>query len=443
VHDGMQNTRTGIALCSSLSRCRTHNGPPRFQIPDYDNEKMGPKCRAAVSDSSGKAAVLFYRLYYYLFFDVPSFHVIEPVDGNTEHNIYGILEPICIAENTFRGLQWVQKYVGQAVRCRKSENDPWTSFFNADCAVLELRRKYPLLNVSQTRTAATDGAELCGLHWERLFGDLPGERWSQYEDQDLWLSNKGRYKLRQGGVALEPICYNIVPKRPNSGPKLGYGLPRTGGRAPVLSWEETICHHFHGEPRAGEILGFSSGLKLQLTPDTIHWNTKMCTRSPRMGPTNGHWVWTRKGHGPMVIRRSIAEAERVLHVPRQALEAVSFTGVERHYLTGGLVDWRLLNADVFVEAHQDMFDAVRDLWYEGKLQCRALASSSPSNSIGHLAFSSLSLACVRCALLSLRKKNVSGGCDSVPSSCTKPSAGLGRVSGCRRQRHTSVKLKCG
>ena len=80
--------------------------------------------------------------------------------------------------------------------------------------MLELRRQYPLLTVSQTRTAATDGAELCILHWERHFGDLPGERWSQYEDQDLWLSNKGRYKLRQGGVALEPICYNIVQKRP-------------------------------------------------------------------------------------------------------------------------------------------------------------------------------------------------------------------------------------
>jgi len=88
----------------------------------------------------------------------------------------------------------------------------------------------------------------------------------------------------------------------------------------------------------------------------------MCTRSPRMGPTNGHCVWTRQGHGPNVIWRSIAEAEEVLQVPRTALEAVCFTGVEWQYLTGELIDWRLLNGEVFAEAHQDEFDAACDLW---------------------------------------------------------------------------------
>jgi len=288
--------------------------------------------------------------------------VIDHVDGTTEHSIYWNLEPVTMAENTLRGLQRVQNYVGQAVRCRKSEDDPWTAFINAECAMLEFQRQYPLLTVSQYRTAAIDGAELCSLHWERHFGDLPGERWSQYEDQDLWLSKKGRYKLRQGGVALAPICYNIVPKRTRAGRKLGYGFPRAGGRAPVWSWEATFCHHFHGEPLAGEIVGFSSSRRLQLTPDTIHWTTKTCTRSSLMGPTNGHWVWTRQGHGPIVIWRSISEAERVLHVARKALAAVCFTRVKRCDLTVGLVDWRLLNGEVFVEADQDVFVAVRDLW---------------------------------------------------------------------------------
>jgi len=62
-----------------------------------------------------------------------------------------------------------------------------------------------------------------------------------------------------------------------------------------------------------------------------------------MGPTNGHWVWTRQGHGPIFIWRSIAEAKRVLHVPRKALEAVCFTGVEWCDLKRGPVHWRLLN----------------------------------------------------------------------------------------------------
>jgi len=133
--------------------------------PTLSNSRLrqredGTKIRDAVVESSGKAKVLAYRLYYYLFFDMPSFRAIDHADRNTKHNIYCNLEPVTIAENTFRGLQREQKYVGQEMRCLKSEDDPWTSFVNAECAVLELRRQYPLLTVSQTRTAATDGAEL-------------------------------------------------------------------------------------------------------------------------------------------------------------------------------------------------------------------------------------------------------------------------------------------
>jgi len=60
----MPNAQTGTVLCSSLSRFRTHIGPPRSHIPDYDNEKMGPKIRGVVGAFPGKATVLSYRLYY-------------------------------------------------------------------------------------------------------------------------------------------------------------------------------------------------------------------------------------------------------------------------------------------------------------------------------------------------------------------------------------------
>ena len=64
VHEGMPNARTGTVLGSFLSRFRTHIGPPRFHIPDYDNEKMGPKFRGVVGAFPGRATVLSYRLYY-------------------------------------------------------------------------------------------------------------------------------------------------------------------------------------------------------------------------------------------------------------------------------------------------------------------------------------------------------------------------------------------
>jgi len=90
--------------------------------------------------------------------------VIDRDDESTEHNLRWNLEPATVAENTLRGLQLVQNYVGQAVRRRKSEDDPWTSFVNAEWAVLEFQRQYPLLTVSHTRIAAIYGAELCSLH---------------------------------------------------------------------------------------------------------------------------------------------------------------------------------------------------------------------------------------------------------------------------------------
>jgi len=362
VYEGMPRPRTSRLVLSSLSRVRTLNGPPRFQIPDYDNEKLGPKFRSMLSTTSGTSAFLTYRVYYYLFFDFPAFHVIDHVDGNTENNIYWNLEPVTTAENTLRGLRRVQKYAGEAVRCRRSADDPWTFFVNAECAVLGLCKQYPLLTVSQTHAAAIDGVKLCSLHWERHFGDLPGEEWSQYEDQELWLSNKGRFKTRRGGVALAPIAYNTPPRAAVSGRKLGYALQRTGGRTFIQTWETTFCHHFHGDPRAGEIVGFSSDRQLQLTPGTIHWTTKRHTRSPPMGPTNGHWVWTRQGDGPIVIWRSISETVRVLQVSRETVAAVCLSGEERYRLTGGLVEWRLLTGEVFVEASPDVLAAVRNLW---------------------------------------------------------------------------------
>jgi len=49
---------------------------------------MGPKSRGTVCDTSGKSKVLSYCPYYYLFFDMPAFHVIDHADGITENNIY-------------------------------------------------------------------------------------------------------------------------------------------------------------------------------------------------------------------------------------------------------------------------------------------------------------------------------------------------------------------
>jgi len=254
----MPNARTGTVLCSSLSRFRTHIEPLRFHIPDYDNEKMGPKFCGVFGAFPGKATVLSYRLYYYLFFDFPSSQVIDHVDGNTEHNIYWNLEPVTIAENTLKGLQRVQNYVGQAVRCRKSEDVPWTSFVNAECAVLDLQRQYPLLTcrrpvplrLTEQNSVVYNGSGTLAIYLAsgglstrtKIFGYRTRGGTSCDKEALRWRpSATTLYPKGQGlGASLDTGFPKRAPVHPSGpGRRLSATIPMAS-RARVRSW---VSHH--------------------------------------------------------------------------------------------------------------------------------------------------------------------------------------------------------